>query len=149
MPIAGGALGRGRVARDPESSRRWGVVRLLRPEEEVVDFWPRPELDQLIDWAASDRHIAVQLLAGPGGTGKTRLTRKLSRDVEPMGFCTWWPGAGATMDAAKGTPAAALIGHCGQARSQPDPRTSVRAAAPCQIRRSATRRCASWWRVAA
>jgi hypothetical protein len=36
----------------------------------------------------------------------------------------------------KGTLAAALIGHCGQARSQPDSRTSVRAAAPCQIRRS-------------
>ena len=36
----------------------------------------------------------------------------------------------------KGTLAAALIGYCGQARSQPDSRTSVRATAPCQIRRS-------------
>ena len=43
------------------------------------------------------------------------------------------PGRGA-FD--KGTLAAALIGHCGQARSQPDTQTSVRAAAPCQIRRS-------------
>ena len=36
----------------------------------------------------------------------------------------------------KGTLAAALIGHLRAGRSQPDPPTSVRAAAPCQIRHS-------------
>ena len=36
----------------------------------------------------------------------------------------------------KGTLAAALIGLMRAGRSQPDPPTSVRAAAPCQIRRS-------------
>jgi hypothetical protein len=31
------------------------VARYLRPEEQVVPFWPRPELDALVAWCRSER----------------------------------------------------------------------------------------------
>jgi len=78
-----------------------GVARFLRPEEEVVAFRPRPELDQLIAWVAADQHSGVQLVTGPGGAGKTRLARELGPLVGEMGFRTWWARPGATVDAAE------------------------------------------------
>jgi tetratricopeptide (TPR) repeat protein len=78
-----------------------GVARFLRPEQEVVAFRPRPELDQLIAWVAADQHSGVQLVTGPGGAGKTRLARELAPRVGPMGFRTWWARPGATVDAAE------------------------------------------------
>ena len=74
----------------------------------------------------SSRSAPARLASNAG-----RLARKARPGAaEPRGSR---PGRGG-FD--KGTLAAALIGHCGQARSQPDSQTSVRAAAPCQIRHS-------------
>jgi hypothetical protein len=67
-----------------------GVAQFLRPEEEVVSFWPRPELDELIEWLVSMQHIAVHLVTGEGGTGKTRLARQLTNKAIELGFRSWW-----------------------------------------------------------
>jgi anti-sigma factor RsiW len=77
----------------PGSALEGGVAQLLRPEEEVVPFRPRPELDQLIGWvAASEAHVAVQLVTGDGGTGKTRLARQLVHEI--AGWRAQWVPAG-------------------------------------------------------
>jgi hypothetical protein len=83
----------------PAPAREGGVVRFLRPEEEVVAFWPRPELEDLVDWAVSERIVAVQLVTGDGGSGKTRLARELAVRVEPLGFRAWWVRAYTAQDA--------------------------------------------------
>jgi hypothetical protein len=68
-----------------------GVARYLRPEEAVVDFWPRPELGVLRDWLVSDRRADVQLVTGEGGAGKTRLALQLAREAtEEYGFRCYW-----------------------------------------------------------
>lgn len=72
-----------------------GVARYLRPEEMVVEFWPRPEMDALRDWLASDRPADVQLVTGEGGAGKTRLALQLAREAtEDHGFRCYWPQHG-------------------------------------------------------
>jgi hypothetical protein len=48
-----------------------GVARYLRPEAEAVRFWPRPELAALLGWVAAGDRVAVRLVTGPGGAGKT------------------------------------------------------------------------------
>ena len=42
----------------------------LRPEEQVVMFRSRPELDELWAWCVGDRHAGAQLVTGDGGAGK-------------------------------------------------------------------------------
>jgi hypothetical protein len=72
-----------------------GVARYLRPEEAVVEFWPRPELGALRDWLVSDRLADVQLVTGEGGAGKTRLALQLAREAtEEYGFRCYWPQPG-------------------------------------------------------
>ena len=68
-----------------------GVARYLRPEEAVVEFWPRPELGALRGWLVSDRPADVQLVTGEGGAGKTRLALQLAREAtEEYGFRCYW-----------------------------------------------------------
>ena len=68
-----------------------GVARYLRPEEAVVEFWPRPELGALRDWLASDRTADVQLVTGEAGAGKTRLALQLAREAtEEYSFRCYW-----------------------------------------------------------
>ena len=82
----------------PPAVSTGGVTRFLRPEEEFVSFWPRPELDNLIGWTVSEEWAAIQLVIGPGGTGKTRLARKLVEKLTDLdvGLRYWWvpPDAG-------------------------------------------------------
>ena len=48
---------------------------ILRAEYGVVGFHPQRDdwLKQIFGWCESDRRIAIRLVTGPGGTGKTRL----------------------------------------------------------------------------
>ena len=72
-----------------------GVARYLRPEEAVVEFWPRPELGALRDWLVSDRLADVRLVTGEGGAGKTRLALQLAREAnQEYGFRCYWPQHG-------------------------------------------------------
>lgn len=71
-----------------------GVTRYLRPEAEVVRFWPRPELDELMQWVISDQRLSIQLVTGTGGSGKTRLARQLGDQVRDLGWRSWWIPAG-------------------------------------------------------
>jgi len=73
------------------------------------------------------------------------LTLPATAGLMPVGWRERHTGFGAAETQAVARAAADLTrepsrrpssGSCGQARSQPHPRTSVRAAAPCQIRRS-------------
>jgi hypothetical protein len=46
------------------------VARYLRPEEAVVPFRRRPELDELLSWCVCGGRAAVRLVMGDGGAGK-------------------------------------------------------------------------------
>jgi hypothetical protein len=69
--------------------RRWRRERrdaaVLRAEYQVVDFHAerQPELEALQAWCASDEPVSVQLITGPGGTGKTRLAIQLLGALGP------------------------------------------------------------------
>jgi tetratricopeptide (TPR) repeat protein len=76
-----------------------GVARYLRPEAEVVRFWPRPALEELVRWVTSDERVAVRLVIGAGGSGKTRLARQLGERVAVLGCRSWWVPAGEEADA--------------------------------------------------
>lgn len=78
-----------------------GVARYLRPEAEVVRFWPRPELDDLLAWVISGQRVGVGLVTGAGGSGKTRLARELGEQVTGLGWRSWWVPAGQEADAAR------------------------------------------------
>jgi hypothetical protein len=100
----------GRVAADyalPSAAGGVGVAHLLRPEEEVAPFWPRPELDDLTGWIASsgdslaEQSAVIRLVVGAGGSGKTRLARELAKRAAEMGFRIWWVGAGGELAAAR------------------------------------------------
>ena len=67
-----------------------GYARLLRPEEEVVSFRSRPELDELFNWCVTGSHIGVRLVTGEGGVGKTRLVVQLGRNLSESGWRTSW-----------------------------------------------------------
>lgn len=79
------------------------VSRYLRPEEEIVPFWPRSELDELVDWIVSERHVAIQLVIGEGGVGKTRIARQLVEELTDrgLGVRCWWVSAGTEEDLAQ------------------------------------------------
>src|SRR5258708_10933762 len=67
-----------------------GVARYLRPEARVVSFWPRAELDDLAGWVISPEHVAVSLVTGEAGSGKTRLALRLADQVSEHGWRTRW-----------------------------------------------------------
>ena len=100
----------------PGPARDGGVVQFLRPGEEVMPFWPRPELDDLFHWVASARHVAVQLVIGEGGTGRTRLARQLADRAIGIGFRSWWVRDGTEqvavrMATAAGKPALLVVDY--------------------------------------
>ena len=76
-----------------------GVARYLRPEAEVVRFWARAELDELVKWVVSDEQVSVRLVIGAGGSGKTRLARQLGEKVTGLGCRSWWVPEGRETDA--------------------------------------------------
>jgi hypothetical protein len=78
-----------------------GVARYLRPEAEVIRFWPRPELDELLAWVVSEERVGVRLVTGAGGSGKTRLARQLGEQVTALGRRSWWVSAGQEADAVR------------------------------------------------
>jgi tetratricopeptide (TPR) repeat protein len=82
----------------PAAALDGGVSQLLRPEEEVVPFRPRSELQQLVRWVAREEHVGIQLITGAGGVGKTRLARQLAYEI--AGWRTQWVPAGLEGEAA-------------------------------------------------
>lgn len=66
------------------------VVRYLLPEEKVVPFRWRPELEELLHWCAFSGHAAVRLVFGAFGTGKSRLALELSEEIAASGWHTLW-----------------------------------------------------------
>jgi tetratricopeptide (TPR) repeat protein len=83
----------------PDLSVGLPVARYLRPEEAVVPFRPRPELDELLAWCASAEHAAVRLVTGEGGSGKTRLALRLGEELEENGWLPLWVKRGAEDEA--------------------------------------------------
>jgi hypothetical protein len=60
-----------------------GPAALLRPENGVVDFLPRPDLvDRLLAWARDKDARPVILLHGAGGVCKTRLSLQLAHRLQ-------------------------------------------------------------------
>ena len=100
LAVRTGILDEARVALAPPGPAEaegvpGGVARYLRPEEAVVEFWPRPELAELRDWLVSDRPADVELVTGEGGAGKTRLALQLAREAsEEHGFRCYWAQRG-------------------------------------------------------
>jgi hypothetical protein len=82
------------------SSGRAGlpVARYLRPEEQVVPFRARPELDELLNWCATGGQAAVRLVTGDGGAGKTRLALKLGERLAADGWQPLWVPRGSERD---------------------------------------------------
>ncbi|WP_127501189.1 ATP-binding protein [Actinoplanes solisilvae] len=73
-----------RVADLPKS-----VTWLLRPDQQVVPFFGRGWLlQQLETWAADPDAVAVRLLTGAGGVGKTRLAREFTSRLAGW-RCAW------------------------------------------------------------
>ncbi|HEX5080070.1 MAG TPA: tetratricopeptide repeat protein [Geminicoccaceae bacterium] len=58
-------------------------IYLLRAEYGVVPFHEqrRPEVDRLLAWCGADPRMAVRVMLGAGGTGKTRLMIELCRQA--------------------------------------------------------------------
>jgi Tetratricopeptide repeat len=75
---------------DTNSLSEHGAAWYLRPEAEVVAFWPRSELVELRKWCSAEGHMRVRLVTGEGGTGKTRLGVQLSRDLVHDGWRSMW-----------------------------------------------------------
>ena len=67
----------------------------LRPEEQVVAFRSRPELDELLAWCIGDGHAAARLVTGDGGAGKTRLALRLGQTLAANGWQQLWVRRGA------------------------------------------------------
>ena len=75
------------------------VARYLRPEEAVVPFRARPELDELLNWCVSGGHAAVRLVTGDGGAGKTRLALRLGEELAASGWQPLWVPRGGEREA--------------------------------------------------
>ena len=58
-------------------------IYLLRAEYGVVPFHEqrRPEVDRLLAWCEADARMAVRVVTGAGGTGKTRLMIELCKEA--------------------------------------------------------------------
>ena len=64
-----------------------GPAGLLDPRRGLVDFTGRErELAGLLAWCQDGRPRGVQLVTGPGGVGKTRLSVELCARLEPAGW---------------------------------------------------------------
>ncbi|WP_020014761.1 tetratricopeptide repeat protein [Promicromonospora sukumoe] len=73
-------------ARSP-GPRDVGPAALLAPEREVVPFTGRGrELADLRSWVRSREPVALRLLCGRGGVGKTRLALELGRRLRRTGW---------------------------------------------------------------
>lgn len=73
-------------ARSP-GPRDVGPAALLAPEREVVPFTGRGrELADLRSWVRSREPVALRLLCGRGGVGKTRLSLELGRRLRRTGW---------------------------------------------------------------
>jgi hypothetical protein len=86
---------------NPAEQAGLAVSRYLRPEEQVVPFLPRPELDELLNWCSTGGHAAVRLVAGDGGAGKTRLALRLCEDLAANGWEKLWVPRGSERDAVR------------------------------------------------
>ena len=78
-----------------------GVAQYLRPEAEVVSFWPRTEVDELLAWVGSPGHVAIRLVTGEAGTGKTRLALRLAQQISDCGWRSQWVPNGTEQGAAR------------------------------------------------
>ena len=78
------------------------VAWYLRPEEQVVAFRPRPEMDELLSWCAGAGHAAARLVTGDGGAGKTRLALRLGQALAANGWQQLWVRRGAERDGVAG-----------------------------------------------
>ena len=74
-----------------------GAAWYLRPEAEVVAFHPRPELGELREWCVTGSRLAVRLVAGEGGAGKTRLAIQLGQELTESGWRSMWIPQGQEM----------------------------------------------------
>lgn len=73
----------------PGPDEAWGAspAALLAAERGVVPFMGRGrELADLRSWARSREPVALRLLCGPGGVGKTRLALELGRRLRRTGW---------------------------------------------------------------
>jgi tetratricopeptide (TPR) repeat protein len=73
----------------PGPDEVWGVspAALLEPERAIVPFLGRGrELAELRSWVRSREPVALRLLCGPGGAGKTRLAFELGRRLRRTGW---------------------------------------------------------------
>jgi hypothetical protein len=78
-----------------------GVARYLRPENAVVGFWPRRELQALHEWAVSSLGTDIGLVTGEGGAGKTRLALQLVQELKAeFGWRSYWVPSGEEVSAA-------------------------------------------------
>jgi PST family polysaccharide transporter len=75
------------------------VTGLLRPEARVVPFRPRAELDELLRWCHAPANVAVRLVTGEGGAGKTRLAIEFARIAEGDGWQPAWVPPGEEREA--------------------------------------------------
>jgi hypothetical protein len=75
------------------------VARYLRPEEQVVPFRWRSELDELLDWCTSGGHAEIRLVTGDGGSGKTRLALRLGDELAANGWQQLWVKRGSEHEA--------------------------------------------------
>ena len=75
------------------------VAKFLRPQEKVVPFLVRPELDELLSWCATGGHSAIWLVTGDGGAGKTRLALRLCDKLTASGWQPLWVPRGSEREA--------------------------------------------------
>jgi hypothetical protein len=75
------------------------VAWYLRPEEQVVAFRSRPELDELVAWCVGDGHATARLVTSDGGAGKTRLALRLGQELAANGWQQLWVGRGSEREA--------------------------------------------------
>jgi PST family polysaccharide transporter len=73
-----------------------GVTGLVHPKARVGPLWPHPELAELLGWCRAPGHVAVRLVTGEIGAGKTRLAIELARVLQADGWQALWvpPGTG-------------------------------------------------------
>ena len=82
---------------------------LLRPENKIVSFWPRPELDALLEWCRTGKIVDVSLITGGGGSGKSRLALQLCEVLLEEGWLPLWVRPGGEYKAV--STASGAVGH--------------------------------------